>query len=92
MAQASDPILDRVWKANALRLAGDGVPAGDIAAAHSQIQRWADWYGFWSGRGDEYEALAEAALKRGRTQSGGELLWQACLSYHYAQFLWFHEP
>src|SRR5262245_16184014 len=25
-------------------------------------------------------------------QSAGELFWQACLSLHYAQFLWFHDP
>jgi hypothetical protein len=29
---------------------------------------------------------------KARRQSAGELFWQACLSYHYAQFLWFHDP
>ncbi len=88
----SDPILQRVWKANAIRLVGDGVPAGDVAAAQARLDRWDAWYPFWASRGDAYEALGRAALAKGRRQSAGELLWQACLSYHYAQFLWFHDP
>ena len=88
----SDVILDRVWKANAIRMVGDGVPAGDVIAAQRQVSRWEDWYSFWAKRGDEYDRLAREALARGRRLSAGELFWQACLSYHYAQFLWFHDP
>jgi 2,6-dihydroxypseudooxynicotine hydrolase len=88
----SDEILARVWRANAIRLAGDGVPAGDIAAARQDIACWDEWYRFWAERGDYYEALARRALAQGRRLSAGELFWQACLSYHYAQFLWFHDP
>jgi 2,6-dihydroxypseudooxynicotine hydrolase len=88
----SDTVLERVWRANAIRLAGDGVPAGDIAAARQKITRWEEWYPFWAERGDYYESLARAALAKGRRQSAGELFWQACLSHHYAQFLWFHDP
>ncbi len=88
----SDSVLERVWRANAIRLAGDGVPAGDIAAARQEVTCWGEWYPFWAERGDYYEALGRAALAKDRRQSAGELLWQACLSYHYAQFLWFHDP
>ncbi|MGE0037098.1 MAG: alpha/beta hydrolase family protein [Xanthobacteraceae bacterium] len=88
----SDPVLQHVWSANGIRLLGDGVPGGDVAAARTQIARWDEWYPFWASRGDAYEKLARAALARGRRQSAGELFWQACLSYHYAQFLWFHDP
>jgi 2,6-dihydroxypseudooxynicotine hydrolase len=88
----TDPILQHVWSANGVRLLGDGVPGGDVAAARSEIMRWEQWYPFWAARGDRYESLARTALARGRRQSAGELFWQACLSYHYAQFLWFHDP
>jgi 2,6-dihydroxypseudooxynicotine hydrolase len=88
----TDPVLQHVWSANAIRLLGDGVPGGDVAAARSDITRWEQWYPFWAARGDRYESLARAALARRRRQSAGELFWQACLSYHYAQFLWFHDP
>jgi 2,6-dihydroxypseudooxynicotine hydrolase len=88
----SDPILQHVWSANGIRLLGDGVPGGDVAAARSELTYWDQWYAFWAARGDYYEDLARAALARERKQSAGELFWHACLSYHYAQFLWFHEP
>jgi 2,6-dihydroxypseudooxynicotine hydrolase len=88
----SREILDRVWNANAIRLIGDGVPAGDVLTAQAKLAHWDEWYPYWAGRGDHYEALARTALAKGRKQSAGELLWQACLSHHYAQFLWFHDP
>src|SRR5574342_594623 len=88
----ADTILEHVWKANRIRMVGDGVPAGDVVAAQRDVSRWDDWYGFWARRGDAYEQLAREALGRGRRLSAGELFWQACLAYHYAQFLWFHDP
>jgi 2,6-dihydroxypseudooxynicotine hydrolase len=88
----TDAILQHVWGANQIRLLGDGVPGGDVVAARAELTRWEEWYPFWAARGDVYEALARDALARGRTQSAGELFWHACLSYHYAQLLWFHDP
>jgi 2,6-dihydroxypseudooxynicotine hydrolase len=88
----SREILERVWNASAIRLIGDGVPAGDVAAGKERLAGWDEWYPYWAERGDYYEQLGREALRKGRRQSAGELLWQACLSYHYAQFLWFHDP
>jgi 2,6-dihydroxypseudooxynicotine hydrolase len=84
--------LEHVWAANAIRLLGDGVPGGDVDAARAELQDWKQWFAFWAARGDRYESLGREALAKGRRRSAGELLWQASLSYHYAQFLWFHEP
>ena len=91
MEALSREILDRVWAASGIRLVGDGVPAGDVWVARDTLARWDDWYPYWAGRGDAYERLARDALALGRKQSAGELFWHACLSYHYAQFLWFHD-
>jgi 2,6-dihydroxypseudooxynicotine hydrolase len=88
----SDEILERVWSANSTRLLGDGVPGGDVNGARAEVREWSQWYPCWAARGDAYEALGREALGKGRRRSAGELLWQACLSYHYAQFLWFHDP
>jgi 2,6-dihydroxypseudooxynicotine hydrolase len=88
----TDEILARVWAANATRLLGDGVPGGDVNRARATLERWEQWFPYWTERGEAYERLAREALAKGRRKSGGELLWQACLSHHYAQFLWFHEP
>lgn len=88
----TDAVLANVWAANSIRLLGDGIPAADVASARTQVTRWDEWYPFWAKRGDAYEALARDALARGRNLSAGELFWHASLSYHYAQFLWFHDP
>ena len=88
----SREILDSVWNASGIRLIGDGVPAGDVMAAQASLTHWDEWFPYWTGLGDTYERLAREALARNRRQSAGELFWQACLSHHYAQFLWFHDP
>ena len=87
----SDPVLDHVWNASGIRLLGDGLPGGDIAAARSQLTSWDEWFPFWIARANHYEELARSALARGRKTSAGDLFWLACLCCHYAQFLWFHE-
>ena len=84
--------LEHVWAANGIRLLADGVPGGDVNAARARLEHWEQWFAFWAGRGDGYESLAREALAKGRRKSAGELFWQASLSYHYAQFLWFHDP
>jgi 2,6-dihydroxypseudooxynicotine hydrolase len=86
-----DAILDQVWKASALRMVGDGVPAGDMSAAQRQVSRWEEWYPFWAECGARCEKLARETLALGRRLSAGELFWQASLSHHYAQLLWFHD-
>lgn len=88
----SAEILEHVWAANATRLLGDGVPGGDVNGARANVRQWEQWYPYWAGRGDRYEGLAREAVKKGRRKSAGELFWHASLSYHYAQFLWFHDP
>jgi 2,6-dihydroxypseudooxynicotine hydrolase len=85
-------VLQHVWNATSTRLLGDGVPGGDLLKARASLERWDDWFAYWTGRGEDYETLGREALAKGRRRSAGELLWQACLSHHFAQFLWFHEP
>src|SRR4051794_5977136 len=88
----SREILDSVWSASGIRLIGDGVPAGDVMAAQTRLTRWGGGVPDGTALADTYERLAREALPRNRRQSAGELFWQACLSHHYAQFLWFHDP
>lgn len=72
------------------RFAGDGVHAIDLEATIANIQTWDDWYPAWAEVGDRYETLARKALNGGYRTTAGEFFWQACISYHYAQFLFFH--
>lgn len=77
---------------NAGRMLSDGVPYADLAGARRALERGEDWFDFWSARADFYERLGDDALASGHSVSGGEWLWHASLSAHYAQFMWFHDP
>lgn len=74
------------------RMLADGIPYPDFAEATERIGDLVEWFDFWVEKGERYEALGEAALRAGNCVSGGEWLWQASLSFHYAQFMWFHDP
>src|SRR5437588_10287007 len=77
---------------NAGRMLSDGIPPYDLQRATEQVADLEDWFDFWIAAGERYERLGEEALENGSTVSGGEWLWQASLSFHYAQFMWFHDP
>lgn len=72
------------------RFAGDGVHAVDLEETVAKIRTWEDWYPAWAAVGDRYEHLARIALDAGHRMTAGEFFWQASISYHYAQFLFFH--
>jgi 2,6-dihydroxypseudooxynicotine hydrolase len=74
------------------RMLYDGVPYFDIQRAGERVTDVDQWFDFWAEAGERYERLGEEALAEGARISGGEWLWQASLSFHYAQFMWFHEP
>lgn len=73
------------------RMLADGIPYPDFAEARA-LGALSEWFPFWAAKGERYEELGERAIAAGATVSGGEWLWQASLSWHYAQFMWFHEP
>ena len=74
------------------RMLADGVPFPDYREATEQIGDLSGWFDFWIAKGSAYEALGDAAIAAGNPVSGGEWLWYASLSFHYAQFMWFHDP
>lgn len=84
--QAQSPPLNRG------RMLSDGVPYADLADAERAIEDGEDWFDFWSAKADAYERLGDDALAAAHRVSGGEWLWHASLSAHYAQFMWFHDP
>lgn len=76
------------------RMLSDGVPYFDVRQAEhlDSSQAGTEWFDFWIQRSSAYEERAEAALASGDTVSGGRWMWNASLSAHYAQFMWFHDP
>jgi 2,6-dihydroxypseudooxynicotine hydrolase len=74
------------------RMLADGIPYPDFADAKHRVEEGEDWFEVWMGFSRRYEELGEAAIEQGNLVSGGEWLWHASLSAHYAQFMWFHDP
>ena len=46
---------------------------------------WRDWYSVVTDIGDRYERLAGGTPVSRASGSAGDLLWRACMYYHYAQ-------
>ncbi|MCG3774801.1 MAG: 2,6-dihydropseudooxynicotine hydrolase [Nitrospira sp.] len=74
------------------RMLADGVPYPDFIDATRRLEAGEDWFDLWMDRSRSYEELGDLAVAAGDTISGGEWLWHASLSAHYAQFMWFHDP
>ena len=77
---------------NAGRMLADGIPYPDFREATERIGDLEEWFDFWAQKGEAYDRLGSEALARGDRVSGGEWLWHGSLSFHYAQFMWFHDP
>jgi 2,6-dihydroxypseudooxynicotine hydrolase len=74
------------------RMLADGIPYPDYAGALEALEDDGDWFDHWMDVSRRYEKLGTAAAEAGNDISAGEWLWQASLSAHYAQFMWFHDP
>jgi 2,6-dihydroxypseudooxynicotine hydrolase len=79
-------------KLDGARMIADGIPYPDFAAAAERLSDGADWYDVWADNGKRYEELGQAAIDAGDATTGARFLWTGCMNYHYAQFLWFHDP
>jgi 2,6-dihydroxypseudooxynicotine hydrolase len=56
------------------------------------IERWDDWCSAWSARASVHEALGREALAADYSLSAGEHLTRAGVYYHFAKFLFVHDP
>jgi 2,6-dihydroxypseudooxynicotine hydrolase len=74
------------------RMLSDGVPYPDFREALETVSAPNEWFDFWWAKGEAYQSIGERALAAGNSLSGGEWLWYGALSFHYAQFMWFHDP
>jgi 2,6-dihydroxypseudooxynicotine hydrolase len=92
MASAPPPTGAQIAALDGARMIADGIPYPDFVAAGERLEAGVDWFDVWADTGRAYEARGQEAIDRGDTLTGGRWLWTACLSYHYAQFLWFHDP
>lgn len=74
------------------RFAAAGVYPADFARITSALDSWDEWCGAWCQAADQHAQLGEQALAQGRTRSAGAHLAQAAVYYHFAKFLFVHDP
>ncbi len=74
------------------RFAANGVDPNDVAEVAAAIGRWDDWCAAWSAIGARHEELGRRALADGRSRTAGEQLAEAATCYHFAKFLFVHDP
>ncbi len=89
------PTADRSRIASILdggRMLADGIPYPDFREAAEGIASPDQWFDFWWAKGETYERIGDEALAAGHPVSAGEWLWHGSLSFHYAQFMSFHDP
>jgi len=74
------------------RFVANGVALADFQDLTASIASWGDWCRDWSARAAIHEAMGRAALARGKHLSAGEYLQRAGAYYHFAKFLFVHDP
>jgi len=74
------------------RFTANGVDASDYTRITRSIERWDEWCAAWSDAADQHLALGDAALAAGHRLSAGEAFARAATYFHFAKFLFVHDP
>jgi 2,6-dihydroxypseudooxynicotine hydrolase len=88
----SDPRVAAAIAHWAPRFVSNGVLLADFEEVTAGIDRWEDWCTAWCERAKVHEALGREALKEGYKLSAGEHLVRAAMYYHFAKFVFVHDP
>ena len=90
--RSSDPRVQAAIAHWAPRFVSNGVLLADFEEVTAGIERWEDWCAAWCERGKVHEALGRESLKEGFKLSAGEHLVRASMYYHFAKFVFVHDP
>jgi pimeloyl-ACP methyl ester carboxylesterase len=90
--KSSDPRVAAAIAHWAPRFVSNGVLLADFEEVTAGIERWEDWCAAWCVRGQLHEDLGREALKQGYRLSAGEHLVRAAMYYHFAKFVFVHDP
>jgi len=74
------------------RFVSNGVLLADFEEVTGTLERWEDWCAAWSRRARLHEDLGRDALKDGFRLTAGEHLVRAAIYYHFAKFVFVHDP
>ncbi len=89
---ARDPRVETAISHWAPRFISNGVLLADFQEVTRGITRWEDWCSAWSASAAVHEKLGRDALAEGHGLTGGEHLSRAGVYYHFAKFLFVHDP
>jgi len=90
--KSSDPHVVTAIAHWAPRFVSNGVLLADFEEVTAGIEHWDDWCAAWCKRGEVHEALGREALQQGYKLSAGEHLVRASMYYHFAKFVFVHDP
>jgi len=88
----SDPRVAAAIAHWAPRFVSNGVLLADFEEVTSGIDRWEDWCAAWCERAKVHETLGRETFAEGRKLTAGEHLVRAAMYYHFAKFLFVHDP
>jgi 2,6-dihydroxypseudooxynicotine hydrolase len=88
----ADALLDTAIANWQPRFTANGVDASDYAVITSSMTSWDDWCAAWSRGAETHLALGDTALNDDHHRSAGEYFARAALYYHFAKFLFVHDP
>lgn len=88
----ADTLLDTAVANWEPRFTANGVDASDYARITRSLERWDDWCAAWCAGAQVHFDLATAALDEGRPRSAGEFFARAATYFHFAKFLFVHDP
>ena len=88
----TDVLLDTAIANWEPRFTANGVDPSDYARITRSLERWDDWCRAWSNGAEEHMVIAREALAEGRSLSASEAFARAALYFHFAKFLFVHDP
>ena len=88
----ADALLDTAIANWQPRFTANGVDASDYAVITASMTSWDDWCAAWSRGAEVHLALGDVALNDDRHRSAGEYFSRAALYFHFAKFLFVHDP
>jgi len=74
------------------RFVANGVALTDFEEITHGLASWNDWCRAWCERASVHETMGQEALAQGKMLSAGEHLQRAGVYYHFAKFLFVHDP
>ena len=89
---SSDPLLKAAIAHWGPRFVANGVVLTDFEEITGKLSSYNDWCRAWSERAAHHEQLGRDALAARHFLTAGECLQRAAVYYHFASFLFAHDP